>query len=709
MAEHEVKSWASFLSKNGQQAIFAVVKSDTSFYGQSPPVYPSPEMSGIGGWDEALSKAQAMVSQMSLEEKVNITGGYGSKTTGCSGNVPAIDRVGFPGMCVQDGPAGARGAEGVSGYPAGVHVGASWNKSLAYDRAYAMAGEFKRAGATLSLGPAVLGPLGRIARGERNWEGFGADPYLSGILVVQSVEGTQDGGVVSCTKHFIANEQEEYPFKKRDPVTNHSIEPSSSNIDDKTMHEVYMWPFADAVHAGTAMCSYQRVNNSYACKNRKVMNGLLKTELGFQGFVMSDFKGQKTGMASARAGMDMTMPLATPYWGPHVLEAVRNGSVPESNQDDSSVPLVGLGLPPDLHSPHAMIDARNPDDADTLLQGTIEGHVLVKSIDKALPLTKPRMLAVYGYDAKMPERNNPSNGFNDWTLGFYPLQTLETRARQDATQLFWDVVIPNANSTVPGAADACLVFINTFSSEGVDRPMPKHHRSHPQCPGIRVVDQWIDNPNVTSVIIAHLPGQDSGAAITKILPLRRLRLRALLAPQDLGNWDKYFPQDNFTEGVFIDYRAFDENNITSRFEFGFGLTYTTFNYTNLKISNTIDPSTLSPFPTGPIIPGGHADLWDTVATVTADVTNTGDVPAAEVGQLYMSIPGEGQPVRQLRGFDKVMLGPGETRTFEFGLRRRDLNIWDVGVQGWKLLTGEEYGVVVGESLRMLGLNGALVL
>lgn len=195
-----------------------VVQSDTFFYGQSPPVYPSPQVSGRGGWDEALSNAQAMVSQMSLEEKVNITGGYESKTTACSGSVPAVNRLGFPGMCVQDGPAGVRGTEGVSGYPAGVHVGAryvliwllgsactsadtcSWNKPLAYNRAYAMAGEFKRAGATVSLGPAVLGPLGRISRGGRNWEGFAADPYLSGILGAQSVEGTQDGGVVSCTK-----------------------------------------------------------------------------------------------------------------------------------------------------------------------------------------------------------------------------------------------------------------------------------------------------------------------------------------------------------------------------------------------------------------------------------------------------------------------------------------------------------------------------
>ena len=152
---------------------------------------------------------------------------------------------------------------------------------------------------------------------------------------------------------------------------------------------------------GHTVCSYQRVNNSYACQNSKIMNGLLKTELGFQGFVMSDFKGQKTGTASALAGMDMTMPLATPYWGSHLLEAVRNGSVPDaqlenmatrviaawyySNQDDPSVPPVGVGIPYDIHSPHTMIDARDPNDADTLLQGAIEGHVLVKNIDKASP------------------------------------------------------------------------------------------------------------------------------------------------------------------------------------------------------------------------------------------------------------------------------------------------------------------------------------
>lgn len=547
------------------------------------------------------------------------------------------------------------------------------------------------------------------------------------------------------------------------------------------------------------MCSYQRVNNSYSCHNSKVLNGLLKTELGFQGFVVSDWSGQHTGTASALAGLDMTMPSGDDYWGSQLVEAVRNGSVPErslddkatrviaawyySRQDDPNLPPVAVGLPYDLLGPHEVVDARDPDDADTLLEGAIQGHVLVKNVDNALPLSKPRVLTVYGYDAKRPERNNPNIGSGDWSFGlesttydavkcgfkpyagqcsvpfpafvngtivsgggsgavtpFYidsPIQALESRARKEGTQLFWD--LENSNSTVPGATDACLVFTNAYSSEGVDRVALRDDYSDAlvkniagQCEntivvihnaGIRLVDQWIDHPNVTAVVLAQLPGQDSGEAITQILygdvsPSGKLPYTiarnesdygSLLAPKTASGWDRYFPQDNFTEGVFIDYRAFDENDIQPRFEFGFGLTYTTFKYSNLQIKNTVDPSNLSKLPSGRVIPGGHEDLWDTVATVIADATNTGDVQAAEAGQLYVTIPGDGQPVRQLRGFDKVLLSPGETKSFEFELRRRDLSVWDVTAQQWTLLTGSDYDLSVGASSRQLLLNGTLSL
>lgn len=550
------------------------------------------------------------------------------------------------------------------------------------------------------------------------------------------------------------------------------------------------------------VCSYQRVNNSYACHNSKAMNGLLKTELGFQGFVISDWEAQKVGVASALAGLDMTMPFGETYWGSHLVQAVHNGSVPESHiddmatriiaawyysrQDDTGLPPVGAGFPADLLAPHELVNARDPDDAAILMDAAIEGHVLVKNDRQALPLLKPRMLAVYGYDAKTPGRNNPENGFSDWMLGFEahdyqqvncgdfgtnlgpcppyftpfakgtlmggggsgaiapfyvesPLEALQARARRENTQLFWDVETRNSNSTVPGAADACLVFINSFSSEARDRLSLRDDFSDAlvlniaaQCSntivvvhtaGIRLVDQWIEHPNVTAVIIAHLPGQDSGEAITRILygdvsPSGKLTYTiarnesdygSLLKPTTSSGWDQYFPQDNFTEGPYIDYRAFDQRGIEPRFEFGFGLTYTTFEYSNLAIHRAGDASNLSVFPVDPIVPGGHADLWDTVAVVTADVTNSGDIDAAEVAQLYLGIPGEDQPPRQLRGFEKAVVRPGETRTLEFELRRRDLSVWDVTAQQWRLLTGSEYRVFVGASSRQLSLNGTFVL
>ncbi|OQE27008.1 hypothetical protein PENFLA_c006G08262 [Penicillium flavigenum] len=763
-----------------------VIHQDTHFYGQSPPIYPSPEISGTGGWNEAFSKAQALVLQMTLEERTSLTGGYPNETSGCGGNIPAITRLGFPGMCLQDGPNGVRAADFVNGYPSGIHVGASWNKTLAYSQSHAIGGEFRRKGATVALGPPSN------------------DPYLTGALGAEAVKGVQDNGVISCTKHFVGNEQEMHRNPRVDPDTNMTIEASSSNIDDKTMHEHYMWPFADAVHAGTAsiMCAYERLNNSYSCHNSKLLNGLLKTELGFQGFVMSDWFAQHTGIASAAAGLDMVMPYGYEFWGDNLTEAVRNGSISEgqinnmatrimaawyfSHQDDKSLPPAGVGLTANFEDHRALIiDARDPNDADLLMEGAIQGHVLVKNVKNSLPLKAPSMLSIYGYDAKLPDKSFSSGGFNGWALGLQshnyrsivcgfgsvggqcpifepiaingtmiggggsgsvtpvymssPFDALEKRARRDGTQLFWDFNTENATSNINSNSDACLVFLNAASSEGVDRPSLRDSFSDSlvkniaaNCDntivtihnaGVRLVDEWIEHPNVTAVIFAHLPGQDSGEAITKILygdvspsgklpysvPRNESDYGPVYAPATHSGWDRYFPQDDFKEGVFTDYRAFDREGIDPRFEFGFGLTYTTFEYSNLMIENIVDSSTLTRYPMGPIVPGGHSDLWDTIATVTADVTNTGRVEAAEIAQLYVGIPMQDQPIRQLRGFDKVTVPPGETRTVEFKLRRRDLSTWDVHGQKWRLLVGSDYPVYVGASSRNLELSAKLSL
>ena len=565
-------------------------------YGRSVPVYPTPETSGLGEWATAYAKAKRLVDQMTDLEKNNITYGQTS-TTGCSGVCGTVPRLGFPGLCLADAGNGVRGTDGVNGYPSGIHAGASWNQKLVHDRALYMGEEFKNKGVSVALGP-VVGPIGKIAKGGRNWEGFSNDPYLSGKLAYETVQGLEKN-VMSCVKHFIGNEQE----TNRLPVApyNQSV---SSNMDPKTEHEVYIWPFQDAVRAGAAsiMCSYTRFNNSYSCQNSYNMNGVLKGELGFQGFVVSDWGAQRTGIASANAGLDMAMPSSSYWMNGNLSQAVSNGTVDQARLDDMATRIVatwyrleelnspafenpGFGMPASLLAPHKFVDARNPEADETIFQSAVEGHVLVKNVGNTLPLQKPKILSLFGYDGVATSRNTPPASGNKWSFGLEntqnylngtyfssdflfatflgqepgqtgpgdalngtlisgggsgsttpayidaPYDAFVRQAYEDRTYLLWNFV--DFNVTVDQAGDHCLVFINAQSSEGWDRPYLSDEQSDElvsivasQCnstivvmhnAGIRLVDAWIDNPNITAVVYGHLPGQDSGRALIEIL------------------------------------------------------------------------------------------------------------------------------------------------------------------------------------------------
>ncbi|KAI0147436.1 glycoside hydrolase superfamily [Xylariaceae sp. FL1272] len=776
---HSLVSGLAVLQLGGQVA--AQVADDTYFYGQSPPVYPTPNATVTGDWAIAYSKAQALVSQLSLEEKVSLTGGV-STSTACSGIIPAISRLGFPGLCLSDAGNGVRSTDFVSAWPAGLSVGASWNKNLSNLRGSGMGREFYRKGVNIALGP-VLSPLGRIASNGRNWEGFAADPYLTGALGAETIQGVQSTGVITSTKHFIAYEQETNRVPEGD------VEGVSSNVDDKTMHELYLWPFQDAVKAGTGniMCSYNRINNSYASANSKAQNGLLKTELGFQGFIVTDWGAQHAGVATALAGLDMVMPSNSPYWGSALTDAVNNGSVPESRvtdmatriiaawyqmgQDASGYPAPGVGMPGALTSPHQKVIAKSPDSKPILLQGAAEGHVLVKNSNGALPLKSPDLISLFGYSAKAYD--SYQSGTNGWNLGDEPIaaldpfsnnpvviyapngtmisgggsganmpayvsspfEALSQRAYEDGSSMYWD--FSSSNPQVDTTTDACIVVGNAWATEGNDRYGLRDDFTDAlitnvaaQCPntivvfhnaGVRLVDQFADNPNVTAIIFAHLPGQDSGRALVSILygdinpsgkmpytvPHNETDYGALLnASQPEGDFVN-FPQADFSEGVFIDYRAFDAKNVTPRYEFGFGLSYTTFNYSNLVIRSN-SAANLSSYPTGPVQQGGRTDLWDVIANVSATITNSGSVAGAEIPQLYVGIPGDGQPVQQLRGFEKPVLDAGVSVTVNFPLTRRDLSQWDVTAQSWYLAKGS-YAIYVGASSRDIRLQGTLVL
>ncbi|KAJ5814634.1 hypothetical protein N7474_006411 [Penicillium riverlandense] len=768
------------------------ITSDTHFYGQSEPVYPSPNGTGSGDWAQAYQKAAAMVSKMTLEEKNNLTYGVSSTENGCSGIIPPVPRLGFTGMCLQDAGNGVRYTDFVNSYPSGIHIGASWNKSLAHDRGWYMGGEFRKKGVQVALGP-VVGPLGRTTTGGRNWEGPSNDPYLGGAIAAATVQGIQGQGVITSVKHFIANEQELY----RNPTVNsdnQTVESLSSNMDDKTMHELYLWPFQDALKAGTGniMCSYNRVNNSYACQNSKTLNGLLKTELGFNGFVVTDWGAQHSGVASALAGLDMAMPNGESFWGNSLTEAITNGSVPVSRlddmatriiaawykmgQDDSSYPKPGIGMPYNVSEPHNIVNALHRDAKPTLYDGAVEGHVLVKNMNNALPLQSPKLISVFGYDAKAPDQYMPDGQTligNPWELGYEPavfqlddafsssiinepyyfqvafngtlsvgggsgantgpylsapLDALQQRAYEENTVVMWDTANTPGLMGLMEASDACLVFINAFATEGLDRAGTHDDYSDAlvnkvakTCAntivvihnaGTRLVDQFVDNENVTAIVFAHLPGQDSGRALVSLLYGDENfsgKLPYTVAKNESDYKSYYhtgaitpyglFPQSDFDEAVLTDYRYFDAHDIIPRYEFGFGLSYTTFSFSGLKVSSVKDG--IGAYPCGAIEQGGAIDLWDTVATVTTTVHNTGRKAGAEVAQIYVGIPGG--PMKQLRGFEKVMIPAGRSTKVSFPLTRRDLSTWDVVAQKWLLQSGS-YNIYVGSSSRDLPLT-----
>ncbi|KAJ7678744.1 glycoside hydrolase superfamily [Mycena olivaceomarginata] len=239
-------------------------------------------------------RARKFVAGLTLEEKINVT-------TGIDIVGAAIPRLGWDGLCLQDSPLGVRLADLVSAFPAGINAAATWDVDLIEARGRAMGAEFRGKGVHVALGPMTnMGsPLGRQAAAGRNWEGFGADPFLSGVATVATINGIQKNGVVATVKHL-----------KHFRGGSEASQIYSSNIDDKTFHELYLWPFAEAVRAGVGavMCAYNKINQTQACQNSKIINGVLKEELGFMGFIMSDWAAMIDGVQPALAGLDMNIP-----------------------------------------------------------------------------------------------------------------------------------------------------------------------------------------------------------------------------------------------------------------------------------------------------------------------------------------------------------------------------------------------------------------
>lgn len=277
--------------------------------------YPAVNVTGDGGWAWAVEKAREAISTLTLAEKVNLTTGIGSVGR-CEGTLGRVDKLGIPELCFQDGPTGVRSSDLVTAFPAGLTTGATFNRDLMEQRGQAMAQEFKGKGINVLLGPVTGGPLGRSPYQGRNWEGFGIDPYLVGEAGYATIKGIQSEGVIATSKHFLAYEQETFRqlYAADDQWTlnpiNNTDNTYTANVDDRTLHELYLKPFMNAIRAGAGcvMCVYNQINGTAGCENSKVMNQILKEELNFQGFVVSDWSAVFNTTPAVHAGLDVIMP-----------------------------------------------------------------------------------------------------------------------------------------------------------------------------------------------------------------------------------------------------------------------------------------------------------------------------------------------------------------------------------------------------------------
>ncbi|KAH8753108.1 beta-glucosidase [Diaporthe sp. PMI_573] len=754
---------------------------------------------GTRDWDAAVQLAQGLISQLTLDEKVMMITGNSSAGY-CIGNIAPVPRLNFTGICMLDGPNDVNRADLVSVFPSGITAAATWDRELIYLRGYALGEEFKGKGADVALGP-TTGPMGRHALGGRNWEGFGPDPYLAGVSTAESVLGLQDAGVQTSTKHFIGNEQETQRSSTTSPDGTRT-EAISSNIDDRTIHELYMWPFASAVKAGTSsiMCSYNRLNQEYTCQNSYLLQKLLREELGFKGYVVSDWFATHSTAKSINSGLDLEMPgyLPTNYpgselwFGENVLNAIRNGSVTEDRVDemirniltpyyyleqdaadypspDDSFPYLLLiqeaslefgrevGLIPD--DPNFVFprgrDVRG-DHAKLIREMGAAGTVLLKN-NNTLPLKTPKVIGVFGNDAgdftngfyrpsETPESVNTGtmvigggSGTGRPSYVVSPLDAIKSKAKEIEAQVLYvthnEVIAKSDFRGIYPPPELCLVFQQTFASESFDRTSFELDGNSTAvinnvadfCGNTVVVTHsggvntmpWASHPKIGAILAAHYPGQESGNSIVDLLwgdvaPSGRLPYTIPRSAEDAGPAivnltqpvaDPLGWQANFSEGLLIDYRHYDAQGIEPLYEFGFGLTYTTFAIDTQGTSVALAGGAVADRPNAnsTVQPGGHPELWEDVVVVKTSVTNTGDRAAHAVPQLYLSFPGgapEGTPVKVLRGFEKVFVEAGASADVEFRLQRRDVSYWDTDGQAWVIPSGE-FVFLVGFSSRDL--------
>lgn len=636
------------------------------------------------------------LQQMTLEDKVALGSGKDFWHT------KEMPQYGIESIMVADGPHGLRkqpeeadmlginNSVPATSFPTAALSSCSFDEKLLKQMGKAIAMEAKANKVSV-----VLGPGANIKRNPlcgRNFEYFSEDPYLTGKLASAFIQGAQNTGIGTSLKHFAMNNQEYKRFS------------SDSIVDERTMREIYLAGFERAVKEGkpdTVMCCYNKVNGIHGSRNKWLLTEVLREDWGYEGLVMTDWGAMVDRMDGYVAGCDLSMPGGSNFMEKETIEAVKNGLLDEKYIDESARRVLKL-VEKGLEGVKEDVQVPLQNNFELARKIAEESAVLLKNEDNILPVLEKESTAFIGFMAeKSRYQGAGSSHINPWKL-------------VSATQSCPDVAYaPGCNEDgsanekllkealeLAKTKDTVIVFAgltDIYEAEGYDRDNMKMPEGHIQMieevakvnPNVAVVLMtgsvvevpWLDK--VKAVLYMGLCGESGGEAIANLVfgyanPSGRLSETWPMKYEDCicsGYYGNKFKDAQYREGIYVGYRYYESADKKVRFPFGYGLSYTDFTYSDLKVDGL---------------------------SVTCKVRNTGKITGKEVVQLYIEPKGNGiyRAKRELKAFTKVSLNPGEEKTVQFELDERSFAIWD---DGWKIPEGC-YDICIGKDCHTMVLR-----
>ncbi len=665
------------------------------------------ENKGQKSYSDFDAQARTIVAQMTLDEKIAQLHGIRNDTA--YRIVPGIPRLGIPALTVCNGPVGAGpagpGHEGkATALPAAISLAAAWDTQAAYSYGKIAGSESVLLGNLLLESPDVN--IARTPHGGRTFESFGEDPFLTSRIAVSEIKGIQSCGIIANVKHYAANNQEQNRFK------------INEIIGERTLREIYLPAFEASVkegHVGSVMAAYNKVNGTYCCQNDFLLNQVLKHEWKFNGFITSDFGAVHSTIPSAKAGLDLEMPTGI-YFGDSLKQAVEAGKIPVSLLDDKLIrryrTMMRFGVWDKLHATGNIPVQKDAEIARKL--GT-EGVVLLKNNSGLLPLNPQTIhsIALIGPFAEQAMTGGGGSSYVNPILRISPNDGIRTIVGKNvAIQINDGMDLAKAVAMVKNA-DVTILILGDRQTEGRDHSISLSGNQNELAEAVLstnphaivvlktggpILMPWIDK--ASAILEAWYPGEEDGNIVADVLfgivnPSGKLPITFPKKDTDLPTQTaEQYPGINgtvhYSEDLLVGYRWYDAKRIEPLFPFGFGLSYTTFGYKDLKISKPDHAKTV---------------------IVGFTVTNTGKRAGAEVAQLYLGMPSTSnipQPPLQLKGFQRVDLAPGQSVHVSITLNARALSYWDSLSHSWKILPGI-YTVNAAASSRDIRLRGAFKL